>query len=160
MVPSISRNAFSRFSSSVDEAFPPIYCVHYDGIYLQPVTPPGGAPSSNGSSSASNGWKSFRYIVQPRVVKRRFKEFINLESRLEANSKLGPLVRDQQLERPTTWLMESTGDPTVEARRAFLERWVAALCDRPSLATSQELRKGKSPHIERPLNCPHPLLQN
>ena len=74
MVPSISRNAFSRFSSSVDEAFPPIYCVHYDGIYLQPVTPPGGAPSSaNGSSSANNGWKSFRYIVQPRVVKRRFK---------------------------------------------------------------------------------------
>ena len=58
----------------MDEAFPPIYCVHYDGIYLQPVTPPGGAPTANGSSSnASNGWKSFRYIVQPRVVKRRFK---------------------------------------------------------------------------------------
>ena len=33
------------------------------------------------------------------------------------------------------------GDLTVEARRAFLERWLAALCDRPSLATSPELRK-------------------
>ena len=74
----------------------------------------------------------------------QFQEFINLESRFEANSKLGPLVRDHQLERPTTWLMESdggAGDLTVESRRAFLERWVSSLCDRPSLATSSELRK-------------------
>ena len=81
-----------------------------------------------------------------KVLPSKLQEFINLESRLEANSKLGPLVRDQQLERPTTWLMAASGgmggDLTVEARRAFLERWVAALCDRPSLATSQELRKG------------------
>ena len=141
-----------RFASSVDEAFPPIYCVHYDGIYLQPVTPPG---TSNGSADSS-GWKSFRYIVQPRIVKRRFKvrrrsvwspdsegysdsficitanhvqEFINLESRLESSPKLGPLVRD--LERPTTWLRESgCSDLTVEARREFLERFIAALCGR------------------------------
>ena len=33
------------------------------------------------------------------------------------------------------------GDLTVESRRAFLERWVSSLCDRPSLATSSELRK-------------------
>ena len=126
----------------MDEAFPPIYCIHYDGIYLQPVTPPGGGRMSNGGTpdSGGGGWKSFRYIVQPRVVKRRFKEFINLESRFESNSKLGPLVRDHQLERPTTWLMGSDG-VTVESRRAFLERWITSLCDRPALATSPELRK-------------------
>ena len=72
----------------------------------------------------------------------QFQEFINLESRIEANSKLGPLVRDHHLERPTTWLMGSgTSDLTVESRRDFLERWIAALCDRPSIATSSELRK-------------------
>ena len=70
-----------------------------------------------------------------------FQEFINLESRLEANSKLGPLVRDHQLERPTTWLMGSgASDLTVESRRDFLERWISSLCDRPALATSAELR--------------------
>ncbi len=62
-----------------------LFCIRYNGIYLEQL------PASN----------RFRYVLQPRLVKRRFKEFINLQLALEANQRLRNVVRT--IKGPSKW---------------------------------------------------------
>ncbi|TRY71759.1 hypothetical protein TCAL_09727 [Tigriopus californicus] len=102
----------------------PLFCIHYDGIYVEPTLP--------GSS--------FRYILQPRVVKRKFKEFLNLHACLENNTKLRPEIKG--IKNPSKWLnlpFSKHSEQSLENKRLFLEKWLVTLCHQPSVAVSREL---------------------
>ncbi len=60
----------------------PVYRIRYEGIYLEQM------PSSNPGAGSR-----FRYVLQPRLVCRRFKEFLNLQVSLESNPKLRGVAR-------------------------------------------------------------------
>ena len=108
-----------------DRSNPPLYRVRYEGIYLD--------------GDDGNG-----YFVQPRSVRRRFKEFLNLQMRLEEQPKLRPLVRAIK-GQPNKWLSlpfivsGRQDEQSLEARRGFLEKWLVALCGQPAVAVSKEL---------------------
>lgn len=71
----------------------PLYCIHYDGIYLEPTSSEAIASIATNNNNPRPISNSFKYIVQQRIVNRRFREFLNLQSRLEGNQKLKTLVK-------------------------------------------------------------------
>ena len=64
----------------------PLFCVEYEGIYLEHL----------------DELKDFRYVIQPRAVKRSFKEFLNLQTRLEMNKTTKKEIMD--IRSPNQWL--------------------------------------------------------
>ncbi len=133
-----------------------LYCIRYEGIYLEQL------PSS---SSSSGGGTRFRYVLQPRLVRRTFREFLNLQASLEGSPRLRGAVRG--VKGPGKWINMSyskqTG-PGLESKRyekkllfcevmaltalnssqfsrAILGNWLAELCQIPQIAVSQEFKE-------------------
>ena len=114
-----------------EESFPPLYCVAYDGIYLECID-----------------GNSYRYVSRSRKVKRRFKEFLNLHLRLEENPKLKAQLRG--LKGPNKWLhlpfthnavksnLAQISEQSLEGRRAFLQKWLIKLAQIPAVVVSKE----------------------
>lgn len=123
-IPEIEVPTLGEAPSFSGEEDYPLFCIHYDGIYVEPTLP--------GSS--------FRYILQPRVVKRKFKEFLNLHARLEDNAKLRAEIKG--IKNPSKWLnlpFSKHSEQSLENKRLFLEKWLVTLCHQPSVAVSREL---------------------
>lgn len=74
------------------------------------------------------------------VVKRRFREFLNFQLRLEANPKLRPALRG--VKGPSKWVNSPFGkneESTVTARRHLLETFLQELCSKPGVCESAEV---------------------
>ncbi len=87
-------------------------------------------------------------MIHSRLVKRRFKEFLNLQRSLEANSKLRMALKG--IKGPNKWLdlpsqslsISNAGSSTeLEMERILLERWLESLCRQPQIVLCPELRQ-------------------
>jgi hypothetical protein len=102
------------------------YCINYDGIYLEPTSP---------TSS------DYQYVVKRREVKRKFKEFLNLQLRLEDHPNLRGVIKG--IKGPNKWLnlpFAKHSEQNLEIRRVFFEKWLDSLCSHPVVAMSKELK--------------------
>lgn len=118
-------------STEADNNTPISYRIQYDGIYLEP----------NVNTDNVTG-SSFSYVLQPRKVIRTFKEFLNLQMRLEDNAKFKTAMKtmkgpNKMLHQP--YSMSKT-NADLEARRAFLEKWLIELCEHSEIAIGKELK--------------------
>jgi hypothetical protein len=74
------------------------------------------------------------------VVKRRFREFLNFQLRMESNAKLRNLLKG--VKGPSKWVNSPFGkneESTVTARRQLLESFLQELCSKPGIFDSAEV---------------------
>lgn len=110
-----------------------VYCIRYDGL-TEDV-----GPDNDDKSSAS------RLSRKDVLVKRRFREFVNLQNRLEENEVLKKYLR--RIKRPSrlrvtpnTLFGSRLEKDTIAHRKVFLEEFLTDLCNRDPIAKSQELQ--------------------
>ncbi|XP_043198878.1 uncharacterized protein LOC122368730 [Amphibalanus amphitrite] len=108
-----------------------LYTVKYDGLYLAATDGEDGVDPSETSM-----------VLKTNVVRRRFREFLNLHSRLEANPEYKHLLRG--IKEPNRWQtlpFNRLDNAAIVSRRTFLERYLCELCARPQISTSAELKE-------------------
>lgn len=99
-----------------------IYSVQYEGVYFDEKYD--GVPR--------------KVILRTTTIKRRFKEFLLLQSRLEAQGHLKPHLKG--IKAPTRWLnLSFSKSDAANTRRTNLERYLYQLCTHPVLGTTKEL---------------------
>jgi hypothetical protein len=127
-----------------------IYCITYDGIYT--------AISSRTTATAaiSDGatqQKDSRLVLKSRLVRRRFREFMQLHGQLETNENTAIAQAMRSIRGPSKWLnlpFSRLDQNTVAHRQIFLERYLQQLCRSNVIGTSTELRQFLD--YELPLN--------
>ena len=75
-------------------------------------------------------------------MKRRFKEFLNLQMRFEDNPKLSKVVK--AVKGPNKWLslpFTKQNEQSVELRRVFFEKWLENLCCHTEIVLSKEFKE-------------------
>ena len=109
-----------------------MYCIEYDGLFEE-----------------VNHLSESPYLVTKKVnVKRRFREFVTLQIRLQENRILRKYI--QHVKKPSTIKITShhffrlsyskkLDDKTIEFRRRFLEEYLNQLCSIRMIAQSHEL---------------------
>lgn len=154
-----------------------LYCIRYDGLcYKHPSAGEFGfiseqpnvpiidrrqqtrkasnnkrAPSSSSSQNdnADTSRKSFRRVM---TIKRRFREFVLLQLRLEENPKIRPYMKNipkpTKLKAATQNIFSLPGinnikldQSTIKLRQRFLERFLNALNSSPFIANSYEFKE-------------------
>ncbi|KAG1701295.1 Sorting nexin-19 [Nymphon striatum] len=114
-----------------------IYCIQYLGWYM--------VPCSSETTDADGGYfvvDGMRYVQKQAVVRRRFREFVNLQTRLEANPHLKWYLKG--IKGPNKYLnspFSNMAKHTVEQRRVFLQQYLVVLCQTEQICTSTELRE-------------------
>jgi len=79
-----------------------------------------------------------RVILRTTTVKRRFKEFVTLQSKLEEHSSLKPHLKG--IKAPNRWLNLSFSKADAAAtRKAMLERYLHQLCYHSTLGACPEV---------------------
>lgn len=103
-----------------------LYTIQYDGIYIK-----------------HSEEDETQLVLQTTIVKRRFQEFINLQTRLEENPNLRQHLKG--IKGPAKWLNLPFGTKTDEAttasRKIVLEKFLQLLCDRVEIASSPALHE-------------------
>ncbi|XP_002741816.2 sorting nexin-19-like [Saccoglossus kowalevskii] len=89
---------------------------------------------------SGNSSDSPKYDVH--MVKRRYREFLNLHSRLEDNAQLKKHIKDvKEPSRLFTLPVGNMNKEYVEYRRRFLEAYILGLLGKPIIHTSTEIRE-------------------
>lgn len=79
-----------------------------------------------------------RVILRTTTAKRRFKEFLLLQARLEEQSQWKPHLKG--IKAPNRWLnLSFSKDTATSTRKTMLERYLNQLCSHPVLGTSREV---------------------
>lgn len=103
-----------------------LYTIQYDGIYIK-----------------HSEEDDTQLVLQTTIVKRRFQEFINLQTRLEENPNLKPFLKG--IKGPVKWLNlpfgTKTDDATTASRKIVLEKFLQQLCERVEIASSPALQE-------------------
>ena len=95
-----------------------------------------------------NGNKyTVNFVRKESIVKRRFREFVNLQNRLEDNPTLRRFLR--RIKKPSKLRVTTNtifGGPksdreTIAHRMIFLEHFLIDLCNREPIANSREMRQ-------------------
>ncbi|XP_013380631.1 sorting nexin-19 [Lingula anatina] len=84
------------------------------------------------------------FILQKKVVWRRFREFVNLHSRLENSDLYKKCIKD--VKGPKKWLtmpfgIGNMGQENIDSRKSTLEVYLQTLCAKSELNTSAEMRE-------------------
>ncbi|CAG0918917.1 unnamed protein product [Notodromas monacha] len=107
-----------------------LYCIRYD-VYHWPIK----VLESGEKIGDPEGME-----LRRAVVKRRFREFLNFQLRLESNPRLKHALRG--LKGPSKWVNSPFGkneESTVTARRQLLENFLQELCTKPGVCNSSEV---------------------
>ncbi|RXG56786.1 Sorting nexin-19 [Armadillidium vulgare] len=115
-----------------------MYIIQYDAIYLCEVVSSTGL--KDGASDLSQV-SDHKMVLQTNIVKRRFREFLSLQSALEED----PLLRASMkgVKGPNKWLnlpFSKLDSATISSRRQFLEKYLQALIQRSPINTSAQLK--------------------
>lgn len=79
-----------------------------------------------------------KVILRTTTVKRRFKEFLLLQSKLEEQSHWKPHLKG--IKAPNRWLnLSFSKADAANTRKTMLERYITQLCTHPLLGTSREV---------------------
>ncbi|XP_067122831.1 sorting nexin-19-like isoform X1 [Centruroides vittatus] len=103
-----------------------LYCIQYNALFVH----------NNEENNKS------QFMKHKMTVKRRFREFLALQGRLEENSKLKKYMK--KIKGPNKWLgslLFPMDKKTVEERRQFLEKYLQELCSCKAIAASSELQE-------------------
>ncbi|CAM1300377.1 Uncharacterised protein g2688 [Pycnogonum litorale] len=127
---------FSHSSTTANQPYT-IYCIQYMAWYM--------APLSTETSDDDGGYfviDGMKLIRQQSVVRRRYREFVNLQTRLEANLLYKQRLKD--IRTPNKYInspFSNMAKHTVEQRRKFLQQYLQTLCQTEDVCTSAELRE-------------------
>uniref|UniRef100_T1JD26 PX domain-containing protein n=1 Tax=Strigamia maritima TaxID=126957 RepID=T1JD26_STRMM len=114
-----------------------LYCIEYEAWFLDNTS-----PTTISDSCPYEDVAEHRMVLQGNQVKRRFREFCTLHSRLEENPRLRQHLQD--IQKPNRWLslpFNKTDKETIEDRRTILEKYLQKLISKEELAASIELRE-------------------
>ncbi|KAF8784504.1 Sorting nexin-19 like protein [Argiope bruennichi] len=103
-----------------------LYCIQYTGIF-----------HDTGKSSDIP-----HFVKQVVSIKRRFREFVALQSKLEDNPSLK--VHLKGIKGPSKWLVlpfSNLDKRNIAERRIFLENYLRELCSSPAISQSSELQE-------------------
>lgn len=103
-----------------------LYCIQYSGVF-----------HDTGKSSE----KPY-FIKQEVSIKRRFREFLALQSRLEDNPNLKNYLKG--IKGPSKWLalpFSNMDKKNIAERKSFLENYLKELCNQGPIAQSSELQE-------------------
>lgn len=103
-----------------------LYCIQYNALFAH-------------NNEENNKSQLMKHNMS---VKRRFREFLALQGRLEENSKLKKYMK--KIKGPNKWLgslLFPMDKKTVEERRQFLEKYLQELCSCKAIAASSELQE-------------------
>lgn len=80
-----------------------VYCIVYDGIYTA-VSSVGGSSNPSSHGSVEEGPKDSRLVLKSRTVRRRFRQFMQLHSQLEASEDPAIVQAIRSIRGPSKWL--------------------------------------------------------
>lgn len=116
-----------------------VYLITYDGIYT--------AVSSGATTAVLDGanhQKDSRLVLKSRLIRRRFREFMQLHGQLETHENAAISQAMRSIRGPSKWLnlpFSRLDQNTVAHRQIFLERYMQQLCRSTVIGTSTELRQ-------------------
>ncbi|XP_022253102.1 sorting nexin-19-like [Limulus polyphemus] len=105
-----------------------LYCIHYEALYIL-------SPDDDGEDQT-------QLVKHASTVKRRFREFLTLQSRLEDNKVTCKHLKG--IKGPSKWLATpfyALDKKNIEERRVFLQSYLVKLCSREVVANSPELKE-------------------
>ncbi|GFR28071.1 sorting nexin-19 [Trichonephila clavata] len=103
-----------------------LYCIQYTGIFHDTAK----------SSDIPH------FVKQVVSIKRRFREFVALQSRLEDNPSLKTYLKG--IKGPSKWLVlpfSNLDKKNIAERKIFLENYLKELCNSPAISQSAELQE-------------------
>ncbi|GFS72010.1 sorting nexin-19 [Nephila pilipes] len=103
-----------------------LYCIQYTGIF-----------HDTGKSS-----DVLHFVKQVVSIKRRFREFVALQSKLEDNPSLKAHLKG--IKGPSKWLVlpfSNLDKKYIAERKIFLENYLKELCNSPAISQSSELQE-------------------
>ncbi len=80
-----------------------MYVIVYDGIYTA-VSSVGGSSNASAHGSVEEGPKDSRLVLKSRTVRRRFRQFMQLHSQLEASEDPAIVQAIRSIRGPSKWL--------------------------------------------------------
>ncbi|XP_076349834.1 sorting nexin-19-like [Tachypleus tridentatus] len=105
-----------------------LYCIQYEALYIL-------SPDDDSEDEP-------QLVKHTSMVKRRFREFLTLQSRLEDNKVMCKHLKG--IKGPSKWLTTpfyALDKKNIDERRAFLQSYLVKLCSRDILANSPELKE-------------------
>ena len=115
-----------------------VYCITYDGIYSIVTSP------RDSTTSSDDGNKVTRLVLKSRTIKRRFDQFLQLHSQLEASDNISISEAMRTIRGPSKWLnlpFSRLDQNTVAHRQGFLERYMQQLVNCVVIRTCSEMRQ-------------------
>ncbi|XP_068228338.1 uncharacterized protein [Palaemon carinicauda] len=119
-----------------------LYTIQYDAIYLCENVPPPPSESEEDGATEPLIVPEPRMVLQTNCVKRRFREFLNLHSALEEESKLRSAMKG--VKGPNKWLnlpFSKLDSTTIATRKQFLEKYLQSVIQRPELNISTPVKE-------------------